>query len=102
LLDDIGRLFLRRLIILLIFILLLLRLGWFLVEVKSLASHLRVELEVIGPLVSDRGYKVGKPVAQDGTPPNTALAPIIEEEHVILALGMVCEVVVVVWGRDHL
>lgn len=58
---------------------------------------------MIGPLVSDGGDKVGKPVAQDGAPSNTALAPIIEEEHVILAVGLVCEVVVVVVrGRDHL
>jgi hypothetical protein len=74
----------------------LLSLGGFLVEVKSLPSHLRVELEVIGPLVTDEGDEVGKPVAQDGAPSNAALALIVEEEHVILALGLVREVVMLV------
>ena len=78
----------------------ILRLG--VVEVKSLSSHLRVELEVISPLVTDGGYKVGKPVAHDGAPSNAALAPIVEEEHIILALGLVREVVIVVRGRDNL
>ena len=57
---------------------------------------------MIGPLVTDGGYKVGKPVAHDGAPSNAALAPIVEEERVILALGLVREVVIVVRGRDNL
>ena len=73
-----------------------LRLRGLLVEVKSLSSHLRVELEVIGSLVTDGGDKVGKPVAQDRTPANAALALIVEEEHVILAMGLVREVVMLV------
>jgi hypothetical protein len=97
LLDTRG-LYLRRHLVPLIIVtlLLLLRLGGFLVEVKSLSSHLRVELEVIGPLVTDGGDKVGKPIAQDGSPANAALALIVEEEHVILTLGVVREVVMVV------
>ena len=93
-----GGVFLRRNFLLVVFVsdLHILRLG--VVEVKSLSSHLRVELEVIGPLVTDGGYKVGKPVAHDGAPSNAALAPIVEEEHVILALGLVREVIIVVRG----
>ena len=72
------------------------------VEVKSLSGHLRVKLEVISPLVTDGGYKVGKPVAHDGAPSNAALAPIVEEEHIILTLGLVREVIIVVRGRDNL
>jgi hypothetical protein len=51
---------------------------------------------VIGPLVTDGGDKVGKPIAQDGSPANAALALIVEEEHVILTLGVVREVVMLV------
>ena len=57
---------------------------------------------MIGPLVTDGGYKVGKPVAHDGASSNAPLAPIVEEEHVILALGLVREVVIIVRGRDNL
>jgi hypothetical protein len=100
---DTGGVFLRRNLLLVVFVLSdlhILRLG--VVEVKSLSSHLRVELEVISPLVTDGGYKVGKPVAHDGAPSNAALAPIVEEEHIILALGLVREVVIIVRGRDNL
>ena len=100
---DTDGVFLRRNLLLVVFIISdmhILRLG--VVEVKSLSSHLRVELEVIGPLVTDGGYKVGKPVAHDGAPSNAALAPIVEEEHIILTLGLVREVVIVVRGRDNL
>jgi hypothetical protein len=100
---DTGGVFLRRTLLLVVFVLSdlhILRLG--VVEVKSLSSHLRVELEVISPLVTDGGYKVGKPVAHDGAPSNAALAPIVEEEHIILALGLVREVVIIVRGRDNL
>ena len=72
------------------------------IEVKSQASHLGVELEVIGPLVTDGRDKVGKAVAHDGSLPDASLAPIVEEEQVILALGQLREVVVVVRGRDQL
>ena len=51
---------------------------------------------MIGSLVTDGGDKVGKPVAQDRTPANAALALIVEEEHVILAMGLVREVVMLV------
>ena len=98
-----GGVFLRRNFLLVVFVsdLHILRLG--VVEVKSLSSHLRVELEVISPLVTDGGYKVGgKPVAHDGAFSNTALAPIVEEEHVILALSLVREVVIVIRRRDYL
>lgn len=90
------RLHLLSLVVLVVPLLLPLRLWRFLVEVKSLPSHLRVELEVIGPLVTDGGDEVGKPVAQDGTPTDAALALIVEEEHVILAMGLVREVVMLV------
>ena len=63
LLLDTRWLSLRRhllpLVVVVVTLLLFLRLGGFLVEVKSLPSHLRVELEVIGPLVTDGGDKVG-------------------------------------------
>ena len=99
---DAGWVFLRQNLLLVVFVsdLHILRLG--VVEVKSLSSHLRVELEVIAPLVTDGGYKVGKPVAHDRAPSNAALAPIVEEEHVILALGLVREVVIVIRRRDYL
>lgn len=90
------RLHLLPLVVLVVTLLPLLRLWGFLVEVKSLPCHLRVELEVISPLVTDGGHKVGKPVAQDRAPSNAALALIVEEEHVILAMGLVRKVVVLV------
>jgi hypothetical protein len=97
-----GGVFLRCHLLLVVFVsgLHILRLG--VVEVKSLSSHLRVELEVIGPQVTDGGYKVGKPVAHDRAPSNAALAAIVEEEHVILALRLVREVVIVIRRRDYL
>lgn len=61
-------------------------------KIQSLSSDLRVELELSLP-IPNRRNQVCQVIAQQRVSSNTLVAAIVEEEHLIIALRLVSEVV---------
>lgn len=61
-------------------------------EIQSLSSDLRVELE-LSLSISDRRDQVCQVIAHQRVSPNALVAAVVEKEHLIVALGLVSEII---------